>query len=144
MKAEEKQYGKYDGGMLKDSSCVTTCSEQELYFYINLFGGIIWRLNHDMADGRIEANIDLSPYQYAIEYCVMHTTRFGVEIEEPKAGEHVKQTDSYWAWFRWWNNYFQRTLSQDEYEDYCHKVANGEDVSQFRPAGDWRNNVNNV
>ena len=54
MKTEKKQFGKYDGGMLKDPSCVTTCTEQELYFYINTFGGIIWRLNHDMADGRIE------------------------------------------------------------------------------------------
>jgi hypothetical protein len=141
MKAEEKQYGKYDGGMLENPSCVTTCSEQELYFYINTLGGMLWRLNHDMAHGRIEKNLDLSPYFYAIEYCVMHTTRFGVEIEEPKAGEHVKPTVSYLAWFCWWDNYFQNTLSQEEYEIYRHKVHKGEDVSQFRPAGDWRNNV---
>lgn len=141
MKTEKKQFGKYDGDMLKDPSCVTTCTEQELYFYINTFGGMIWRLNHDMADGRIEEELDLTPYQYALEYCVMHTPRFGVTIDEPKEGEHVKATDSYWAWFRWWDEYFQRTLTNEEYEDYRRKADNGEDISQFRPTGDWRDNA---
>ena len=141
MKTEKKQFGKYDGGILKDPSCVTTCTEQELYFYINTFGGMIWRLNHDMADGRIEERLDLTPYQYALEYCVMHTPRFGVKIDEPKEGEHVKATDSYWAWFRWWDKYFQRTLTNEEYEDYQRKADNGEDISQFRPTGDWRSNA---
>lgn len=137
MKEEKKEFGKYDGGLLSDSSCVLTCTEQQLYFYINAFGGMIWRLKHDMAHGRIKEEIDLTPYQYAIEYCVMHTPRFGVEIEEPKEGEHVKTTKSYWAWFKWWDEYFQRTLSQEEYDDYMNKVRNGEDISQFRPKGDW-------
>lgn len=141
MKSEEKQFGKYDGGIFEDPSCVTTCTEQELYFFINTFGGMIWRLNHDMADGRIEEKLDLTPYQYAIEYCVMRTPRFGVKIDEPKEGEHVKETASYLAWFRWWNEYFQRTLTKEEYEDYRRKADKGEDVSQFRPAGDWRDNV---
>ena len=141
MTTETKQFGKYDGGILKDPSCVLNCTEQELYFYINTFGGMIWRLKHDMADGRIEENLDLTPYQYAIEYCVMHTPRFGVEIEEPEEGGHVKPTDSYWAWFRWWDEYFQRTLTQEEYEEYTRKAEKGEDVSQFRPSGDWRSNV---
>lgn len=140
MDADKKQFGKYDGGLLKDPSCVTTCTEQELYFYINNFGGIIWRLQHDMADGRIKENLDLSPYQYAIEYCVMHTTRFGVEIKEPEAGEHVKPTASYLAWFRWWDEYFQKTLSKEEFETYKDLAAKGEDVSHFRPAVDWRSN----
>lgn len=139
MKNEEKQFGKYDGGILKDPSCVTTCTEQDLYFYINSFGGMIWRLNHDMAHGRIEKTIDLMPYQYALEYCVMHTPRFGVKIDEPKEGEHVIASDSYWAWYRWWDEYFQRTLTNEEYDEYLRKVKNGEDISQFHPSGDWHN-----
>ena len=141
MKTEKKQFGKYDGGILDDPSFLTTCTEQELYFFINNMGGMIWRLNHDMADGRIKENLGLTSYQYAVEYCVMHTPRFGVKIDEPKEGEHVKATDSYWAWFSWWDNYFRRTLSKEEYEDYLHKVDNKEDISQFRPTGDWRDNL---
>lgn len=141
MNIEKKQFGKYDGGILKDPSYVATCKEQELYFYINSLGGIIWRLRHDMADGRIKENLDLMPYQYAIEYCIMHTPRFGVKINEPEEGEHVKATDSYWAWFRWWDEYFQRTLTDEEYKDYQQRLNNGEDISKFHPTGDWRDNV---
>ena len=141
MKTKKKQFGKYDGGVLQDPSHVATCTEQELYFYINNLGGIIWRLNYNMAEGNIKDRLDLTPFQYAVEYCVMHTRRFGVELEEPKNGEHVKTTDSYRAWFRWWNDYFQRTLTREEYEDYLQKADNGEDISQFRPDGDWHDNV---
>ena len=139
--ADEKQFGKYDGGILKDPSIVNTCREQELYRMIEAFGYKIWRLNHDMADGRIKENIDLMPYQYAIEYCVMHTTRFGVEISEPKEGEQVKATKSYWAWFKWWDNYFKNTLTDEECEEYEHKSERGEDISKFRPTGDWKDNL---
>ncbi len=139
--ADEKQFGKYDGGILKDPSIVNTCTEQELYRMIEAFGYKIWRLNHDMADGRIKENIDLMPYQYAIEYCVMHTTRFGVEISEPKEGEQVKATKSYWAWFKWWDNYFKNTLTDEECEEYEHKSERGEDISKFRPTGDWKDNL---
>ena len=139
--ADEKQFGKYDGGILKDPSIVNTCTEQELYRMIEAFGYKIWRLNHDMADGRIKENIDLMPYQYAIEYCVMHTTRFGVEISEPKEGEQVKATKSYWAWFKWWDNYFKNTLTDEECEEYEHKSERVEDISKFRPTGDWKDNL---
>lgn len=141
MKTEKKQFVKYDGCLLEDPYCGSTCTEQELYFYIRTFSSMIWRLEHDMADGRIEENLDLTPYQYAVEYCVMHTPRFGVKIDEPTEGEYVKATDSYFAWFRWWDEYFQSTLTNEEYEDYLHKANNGEDISQFRPTGDWRDNV---
>ncbi len=73
MKTEKKQFGKYDGGMLKDPSCVATCTEQELYFYIHSFVEMIWQLNHYMAHGIVEEKLDLTPYQYAFEYCIMHT-----------------------------------------------------------------------
>ena len=36
--ADEKQFGKYDGGILKDPSIVNTCTEQELYRMIEAFG----------------------------------------------------------------------------------------------------------
>lgn len=139
--ADEKQFGKYDGGILEDPSIVNNCTEQRLYSLIDSLGYRIWRLNHDMADGRIKPNIDLMPYQYAIEYCVMHTTRFGVEISEPKEGEHVKATKSYWAWFKWWDNYFKRTLTDEEYEEYERKSEKREDISKFRPTGDWKDNL---
>ena len=141
MEANVKQYGKYDGGFFKDPNFISQCTEQELYHIINMIGGMIWRANHDAADGRITGNFDLSKEQYAIEYCVMQTTRFGVEIPEPKEGEHVERTASYNAWFKWWNEYFQHTLRQEDFDAYNKKASAGEDVSKYRPAGDWRDNI---
>lgn len=130
MKFEEKQFGKYDGGVFRDPSIITTCTEQELFFYINCFKGIIERFRDECIEYAL-------PYQYAIEYCVINTSRFGVEIEMPKEGEHVEVTDSYKAWFKWWNNYFKKTLTREEFEEYQDKVYKGEDISKFRPEGDW-------
>lgn len=138
---ESKQFGKYDGGILKDPSYPKICSEAELYNLIQNYGGVIWRLNHAMSHGRISEPVDMVPYQYLIEYCVMQTPRFGVEIEEPKEGEHVVAGKSYWNWFSWWDHYFQH-LTTEEFEDYLSRVANGEDISMYRPEGDWREITN--
>jgi len=134
---EKKIFGVYPGS-LKDVEYIKNCSEQTLYFLINTLGGFIWRMNHDMADGRIKENVDLSGEQYAIEFCVYQTTRFGVEILEAKEDEHIKNSHSYWAWFRWWDSYFQNELSSREFEEY-NKLSNQKlNISKYRPKGDWK------
>lgn len=134
---EKKVYGVYKGS-LNDVEAVKICTEQTLYFLINALSGYIWRMNHDMADGRIKENINLEEEQYALEFCVLQTTRFGVEVPEAKEGEHIKNTDSYTEWYRWWNSYFQRDLSQEEFDEYNRLFSEGKDISHFRPKGDWR------
>ena len=138
---DSKQYGLYHGDFFKDPEFPKTCSEQNLYFIINNIGGFIWQMNHDMADGRIEENVALNSEQYAIEYCVMQTRRFGVEIPDPKDGEHVERTASYNAWFRWWDSYFQNELSFEEWDEYQSLQSQGKDVSHYRPQGDWRDSI---
>ena len=44
-------------------------------------GAHIWRCRHDMAHGRIP-EIDLTEEQYALEYMVYQTTKFGVELPD--------------------------------------------------------------
>ena len=141
MKTKKKQFGTYDGGMLRNSAFLATCTEQELYFYIKAFKKMISQLSHDMERGKMPKDLDLTPCQYALEFCMMHTSRFGVKIEQPTNGEHVKATDSYLAWFHWWNEYFQKTLTNKEYKKYQHKLEKGEDISHFRPSGNWRDNI---
>jgi len=94
-----------------------------------------------MADGRIKENVSLEKEQYAIEYCVMQTRRFGVDIPDPKDGEHVERTPSYNAWFKWWDSYFQDELGREEFEEYLLLKHEGKDVSHFRPKGDWKKNI---
>ena len=137
---EKKIFGIYPGS-LKDVEYIKNCSEQTLYFLINTLGGFIWRMNHDMAHGRITENVDLTEQQYAIEFCVYQSKRFGTEILEAEGDEHIKNTPSYWAWFRWWNSYFQEELTVLEYEEYDKLCKEKKDISKFRPTGNWKDNI---
>lgn len=132
MTIKEKQFGQYDGGVFKDPNILKTCTEQDLYFNIRSLDEEIYFLAVN------EETVDLTNEQYAYEFCVMQTRRFGVELEQPKEG-HVKTTASFWKWYLWWDEYFQRTLTLKQWNEYENKRSKGEDVSQYRPKGDWRN-----
>lgn len=136
MENEEKIFGIYPG-IIKDTSEVDNYDEIDLYFMIDSIGGMIWRLNHDMADGRIE-RVDLTGYQYAIEYCLNQTRKFGVELDEPTPGKHMETTDSYRAWYSFYNNHFKNVLTDDEWDEFQRRKNCGEDYSKFLPKGDWR------
>lgn len=137
---ERKQFGKYCGPLLeKDKDSIKDWSEPKVFTTLQCLGSIVFRLQHDMADGRIEEDLDLTPYQYAMEYLALQTSRFGVQIEEPKEGEHVLTTKSYLAWYDWWYNYLDFSLSDDEWKDFKKRLENDEDVSMYRPEGDWKN-----
>ena len=140
----DKKYGYYPGFLKEDGiEKVLNGSEVDLYFIINMLGGYIWRTNHNVAHGRLEITKsmaeDLIEAQYVIEYCVLNTKRFGVEIPEPKEGCHIERTESYNQWFRWWNNYFQYTLNNDEYQEFEQIYEKGGDISKFKPEGNWKN-----
>lgn len=143
MDNQEKKYGYYKG-MLSDEGAeiVTTGSEYSLYSTIDSLGYFIWRYNHDLADGRIassnEINTMLEEAQYAIEFAVLNTRRFGVEIPEPEDEKHVENTDSYKKWYEWWDNYIKNVLSNEEYNLLQEKVKNGEEYYMYRPEGSWK------
>lgn len=107
MKTKVKQFGYYDGGLFKDPNHIKTCSESELYYYITKLSSKMLRLQHEEEIGINQDKIDLTPYQYAIEFCVLQTRRFGVKIKVPKKGEHIKVNKSFWNWFQCWDNYYQ-------------------------------------
>lgn len=117
-------------------------SEIISYFIINEIGGFIWRMNHDMADGRIEKehhtsiDKDIKRMQDLQLYAISQLIRFGVD--EPFVDGHG--SPQYWAWFRWWDAYI-KGISNDEWRRLDLKLKQKEDVSGFRPEGDWRDNV---
>jgi hypothetical protein len=142
MDTDNKIYGTYPG-FLKEKGVnkVINGTELELYFTINSIGGFIWRMNHDAAHSRIvlteKMNEDLNEAQYAIEFAVLNTRRFGVEIPEPKDNEHVQRTEPYNKWFSWWNHYIQHKLTDEEYKELDKLMETGQDYSSFRPEGTW-------
>lgn len=141
----EKVFGTYTGCLTAEGiGLITSGTELQLYLTIFSLGGYIWRTNHDAYHGWIELTKEdytsLIECQYAIEFAVLQTRRFGVEIPEPKNNEHVKRTDSYNKWFRWWDDYIQQGLTDEEHKVLDSLINNNKDYSEFRPKGDWKDN----
>jgi len=118
-----------------------TCNEATLYCVIDGFGGMIWRLNHDMADGRIpgesHAGIDkeIMDMRKKSEAATLQLPRFGVE----GAIVDGKPTENYWKWFRWWDQW-KHGLSDEEWREFDAAVVKGltpEEEEKFRPEGKW-------
>lgn len=120
---------------------VTNGTELELYAIINHMSGMIWKLIKPSSYGKIQhterMRKNLIEAQYSIEFAILHTKRFGVEIPDPKENEHVERTDSYNKWFIWWNDYIQYHLSNEDYKRLKTLMDTKQDYSEFRPEGTW-------
>ncbi len=133
--------------MFKDkefSELIANGPEIRLYFVIDELGAFLWRIRHDMADGRIATNdtaginrsLDEAREQQrqTIEQCV----RFSVETPTDSDG---LASEDYWRWYRWWDNWKQG-LSDDEWNvlDVVLSQEGGltdEDIQKYRPSGSW-------
>jgi hypothetical protein len=137
--ANARIYG-IDPGSIKNTEAFKTMSEVDLYFNIDAMGGHIWRCRHDMSHGRIP-EIDLTEEQYALEYMVYQTTRFGVELAEPTIDKHIETTPSYNAWYSFYSNHFKNTLTDDQWNDFQRAQRLGQDVSAFMPKGNYQDTL---
>ncbi len=117
---------------------VENCPEIKLYLIIDAAGYLRWRLNHDMCDGRIP-EADWPGCDEAIKeaferqvIALGQLSRFGIKA----LGEDGKTpTDEYWQWFRKWDAYVKRTLSEEEWQELERKLQSGEDISMYKPQG---------
>jgi len=92
---------------------ITTCPEAILYFYIETLGGVLWRLRHDSADGRIPIDFKTErELQEKIEKAVDQTVRFGVTQPRDKN----RASDEYWKWYRWLNTW-HHGMSDEEWQE---------------------------
>lgn len=125
-----------DPGSIKDVERINNLSEVDLYFAIDAMGGHIWRCRHDMAHGRIP-EIDLTEEQYALEYMVYQTTKFGVELPAPEIDKHITATPSYNAWYKFYSSHFKDVLTDEQWNAFQQAQRNGQDTSAFMPTGHW-------
>lgn len=126
---------------MSDVVGLETLDEISLYFVINECGGFIWRMNHDMADGRIPIE-----HHDAIEKDIKNVRRTQMDavallpkfgVAQPTQGENKTPTEEYWKWFRWWDGYI-KGLSEEAWKDLNRKITAKEDYSNYRPQGDWK------
>lgn len=137
--ANARIYG-IDPGSIKDVAPFKTMGEIDLYFNINAMGHHIWSCWHNMLHETIP-EINLTEEQYALEYMVYQTTRFGVELPEPQIDKHIVKTPSYSAWFNFFDNHFQNILTDAEWEAFQRAQKNKQDVSKYMPKGNWQDTL---
>lgn len=125
-----------DPGSIQDAEKINNLSEVDLYFAIDAMGGHIWRCRHDMSHGRIP-EIDLTEEQYALEYMVYQTTKFGVELPAPEIDKHITATPSYNAWYKFYSSHFKDVLTDEQWNAFQQAQRNGQDTSAFMPSGHW-------
>ncbi len=79
--------------------------------------------------------------QYNLEYLVYFTRKFGVEFsKEPSESEHVERSESFNAWFGFWNNHFN-SMSPETYNQFVNDRFAGKDISEYMPTGSWKDSL---
>lgn len=115
-------------------------NETELYFVIDEIGAYTWRMNHDMADGRIElkahASIDKDiARMHKHQGHAVERLRDVVEGLDP-TNDGIP-TDDYWKWYRWWDAW-KKGMPDEQWNEISAKMKRDEDISSYRPEGSWR------
>lgn len=104
---------------------IEQASEVELYFIIDCAGYMMWRLNHDAADGRIpNAGVDesIKSIHDTQQEAVNQLTRFGIS---PFLEDGKSPSKAYWDWYYRWDKYI-KNLSPKEYTEIEDQINNGD------------------
>lgn len=129
----KRKYGTYPGAISDEElQKLKNCSEIDLYFNIKATENFIKTSKHAVGICPF-----LDEFQYSLEYYVMQSKRFGVELKEPDYNEHVFPTESYEKWYSWWDNYIN-ALSDNEYSELRIALRDGKDISKYHPNGSWK------
>ena len=106
------------------------------YFYIDVIGGAIWRMNHDVSHGRMvmtskiqEEMQELSELQ---QYSVQQLMEFGVDPESTKD----RIDGDYWKWYRHWDDW-KKAMTDEEWEHFDNVMSKEEDYEELLPKNKW-------
>jgi hypothetical protein len=124
----------------QDKKDILGMDEATTYFLINECGLFLFRMNHDLADGRIpeESNeavkTDMINIREVQTFTVENLQRFGVDPETVED----KENGDYWKWYTFWDKWKEnltdeqwKVVSTGEYKEYLPKAKwNDEKPSQ--------------
>ncbi|MCR5223668.1 MAG: hypothetical protein K6C11_00750 [Bacilli bacterium] len=137
----EKVWGLYN--TIDNPEALEELEEIDIWKKINNLGGAIFWTQHDAGKpwAPVVSMDQLIEAQYNLEYLVYSTRRFGVEFSrEPSATEHVERSESYNAWFRFWNDHFE-SMSPEVYDQFVDDKCAGKDISKYMPTGSWKDSL---
>lgn len=96
MTTKKKQYGKYPG-ILKAELTLKYCNELMLHdVIVGLQNRVKHLKNYDVQNERLEE------YEYALDFAIYQTKKFGVEIPKLEENKRVEQTESFIKWMKQW------------------------------------------
>jgi hypothetical protein len=128
----------YDETFLKE--LVETSPEIAVYLSIQGIGSFCFYMSHDMADGRIPEErweaIDKDILKAREDQVVIVKSLTSFGLSKPLDDEN-KPTSDYWKWYKWWNIYVE-SLSDDDFKKMDASLTKKEEVSIWRPKGNWK------
>ena len=111
-KSDEKIYGIYSGS-LQWPEMIDKLNEVDLYLQIDaLKENIYWK--YKMASAA-HSELNTTEDDYALEYLIYKTKKFGTKIPEPKRGQHIRITEEYERWYEYYENHFKKNLTEEEW-----------------------------
>jgi len=110
------------------------------YFYIDVIGGAIWRMNHDVSHGRMIMTPKLQKEMKEIcglqQYCAQQLTKFGID---PKSAKNRPDGD-YWKWYGHWDNW-KKAMTDEEWQHFDSIMDKEEDYSDLLPKNKWNETI---
>lgn len=126
----KKIYGIYPGS-IKYLEEIDNLNEVELFLAIQ-------SLNNYILTSKELNECDLQDDEYALEYLINKTKKFGVEIEKDKNGKIIKNGD-FLNWCEYYMKYFTKVLSREEFRKFLDLKSRGYNVSKYLPNGSYLN-----
>lgn len=127
---EDKIYGIYPGS-IEDVEKINNLNEIDLFLAIDSLSYSLWKKKKD-----ISLNIDTTEDEYALDYMIYQTTKFGVDLSIPIDGNRIFKTSSYIAWYSFYKNHFKK--NKDTWKRFLYAKKNNFDISEYLPKGNWK------
>lgn len=117
-------------------------NEYDSYFFIDECGAFMWRMNHDMAHGRIPQESHMAISEDVAK--IRELQKFVVDTNLPKFGvDPTTVTDrkgSYWKWYMFWDSW-KKGLSNEDWEAMNLLMMADKPIDQYLPKGTWQEYV---
>jgi hypothetical protein len=116
-------------------------NEYDSYFFIDECGAFIWRMNHDMAHGRIPQEShraideDIVKVRVLQKFVADNLIKFGVDPESV-----TDRKGSYWKWYTFWDSW-KKGLSNEDWDAMKLLMTDDKPIDQYLPKGTWQEYV---
>jgi hypothetical protein len=125
----------------EDKQPILAFNERDTYFFIDECGAFMWRMNHEMAHGRIpqehHAGIqeDINKIRILQKFAVDNLSRFGVDPESV-----TDRKGSYWKWYGFWDTW-KKGLSDEDWNKVNDLMEQQQPIDEYLPKGTWQDFV---